>query len=84
MRSKACPGALRIYPDPASDIIFLAQERPQGGSAQIMDALGHVLMTVSHPLEDGIDVSGLASGTYCVRLLERAGMVTARGTFMKR
>ena len=76
---------VRVYPNPATDVINVEcrMNEEWGGELQLFDVYGKLLQIVTVTAETTpINVSGLASGIYFVRVTTDAGVVTKR--FVKR
>lgn len=62
----------QVFPNPASERIFIRAERMHGAQLQLLDLTGRILAERTLPAADGIhsfDLQGLASGTYIVQSL---------------
>jgi hypothetical protein len=73
--------ALRAYPNPAHDQLFVELAPLGSVSMRVMDALGHTVLTL--PASRTLNVQALAEGTYVLETLDRAGHPVARARFMK-
>ena len=64
---EAAPSVLRIYPNPASTVLYLSAVK--GERVQLCDMTGRLLMQVETNGEETLplDISGLARGIYVVR-----------------
>ncbi len=81
IREPEAPGALSVFPNPASGIIRLRAEQRPGSTGAIHDALGAKVMDLTAAQLSGseaIDVSGLQAGTYLLRAIDPSGSAAAR------
>ena len=77
--SAASAAQVLVYPNPAHDRLTVL--RPAGGAAQatLLNALGQVVRQLPLPAaETTLDLHGLASGVYTLRLALPQGLVTRR------
>ena len=76
---------ISIYPNPASDYIILSCEKSEDGYIKILDHLGRIVSQekTEGSREISIDISGLNTGLYFVRLMDDAGGVVGKGKFVK-
>lgn len=58
-----------LYPNPASDKIYISGVRSDEATVEIADSLGQIVYS-GRADEQGISVSGLASGIYLVKVVE--------------
>ncbi|MFN8351865.1 MAG: hypothetical protein U0U25_10415 [Flavobacteriales bacterium] len=70
--------ALRMWPDPVSDRLFLAGEAITGARYLVRDAMGRPVLQGTLGQDHGIAVQALANGTYTVQLLDVAGRHSAQ------
>lgn len=80
--TRAAQGRLRLqlYPNPTGNTLRLAADTDlKGGTVQIVDALGRVVLT--QPSRPSLDVSGLAPGAY--RLVFSKGQIRLSQPFVK-
>jgi Secretion system C-terminal sorting domain len=70
---------IRIYPNPASEMVSIKHDNITQGQVQILDFMGKVIMTkhISSKLTE-MEVSNLASGTYFVKVLSEGLRLTDR------
>jgi hypothetical protein len=58
-----------IYPNPASDVLYIDFDRPGQVNAIIYDVSGHVMVDRDlNELRNQLDISGLRSGVYLIKL----------------
>ncbi len=57
-----------VYPNPAREMIFIGGDRDYE-RVEIFDTHGHMVMSSSAKQGEGIDISGLSTGTYVARAL---------------
>ena len=67
--AEAQPAALRLYPNPASSYVNVSGLSANGGTVQIFDVAGRLVLSVESSGEETrtIDISGLAPGLHYVR-----------------
>ena len=86
-QARALQAGTRLYPNPAAEgstlaVAGLAPQPPV--PVQVLDALGRVVLAAALPVPAAgpatlaLDVRGLTSGVYLVRLLPREGPLTCR------
>ncbi|MEK7257010.1 MAG: lamin tail domain-containing protein, partial [Bacteroidota bacterium] len=56
--------ALKIYPNPASDWLFIETEAPGDFKAELVNAFGQQVMEIDFAGKTAIDVAGLPAGVY--------------------
>jgi hypothetical protein len=88
-RSEIKQPSLQLYPNPASDQLTLALSSveivPQHARLLVFDLMGKVVMRKawsSGDFEETIDISGLASGSYFIRL-QAEGQAALQKRFLK-
>lgn len=71
---------LMIYPNPASDLVTISGGEMTIKTMDVVDTTGRVVMKNSNvnKKETNLDVSGLSSGVYFVRMLTSKGVVTKK------
>ncbi|SDC18404.1 T9SS type A sorting domain-containing protein [Williamwhitmania taraxaci] len=73
----------KLYPNPASNTITLEiADQDQNGYAQLYDLTGRVLMQVHYNQQ--VDVSGLPSGIYLVRITNQRGKTETKKLIISR
>jgi hypothetical protein len=65
--------AIRIWPNPASDKLFVYTGNATANEIVVMDCSGRVLKTFDNQNNSWIDVSGLAPGIYYIQVVEYSG-----------
>ena len=82
----ATEAELRLYPNPARDLLVL--ERPAGdgpAEATLLDALGRVVLTAAAPAgRTALDVRALPEGLYVLRLALPDGGLRVRSVQVRR
>jgi len=73
--------ALKLFPNPVSNLLTLGANAPRASSYQITDLNGRILQQEKTWNGDGIDVSRLIPGSYVIRLIEGNRVIT--GKFVK-
>jgi len=73
--------ALKLFPNPVSDLLTPGANAPRASSYQITDLNGRILQQEKSWNGDGIDVSRLIPGSYVIRLIEGNRVIT--GKFIK-
>lgn len=73
--------ALKLFPNPVSNLLTPGANAPKTSSYQITDLNGRILQQEKTWNGDGIDVSRLIPGSYVIRLMEGNRVVT--GKFVK-
>jgi len=73
--------ALKLFPNPVSNLLTPGANAPRASSYQITDLNGRVLQQEKTWNGDGIDVSRLIPGSYVIRLIEGNRVIT--GKFVK-
>lgn len=68
---------IRVFPNPTANTFFIEANEPLSTVA-IIDLAGKTLLTVQYAAAQGVDVSGLAVGTYIVQVMSNSGIATAR------
>ena len=85
------PGRLRIYPNPARDVLHVELEVPERSrntddlSLEMFDSFGRSLRTSAIPSRESrhtVDISGLPEGIYFLIVADDKGMI-ASGKFIK-
>jgi hypothetical protein len=84
---KALLSSFAIFPNPSSDVLFIATSGLLSGevfSMQIIDMLGNVVLTQQFMAfnKNQIDLSNLSTGSYIIRLSDKNGN-SANKTFTK-
>lgn len=71
---------LRMYPNPAADVVAFASDNAIITDIQVLDTTGKAVLKASNlnNKETSIDVSNLQSGVYFMRLSTSRGMVTEK------
>lgn len=74
---------IELFPNPARDMINinLPSEMTAGNSIEILDPLGRVVAVINDNYEGTIDISGLSTGTYFLRI--NTGNQIFTGKFLK-
>lgn len=73
----------KLYPNPASNTITIERDNQQeSGYAQLFDLTGRVLMNLN--FNEQIDVSGLPSGMYLVKITNRLGKTETKKLIISR
>jgi hypothetical protein len=75
-----------LYPNPANDELYIAfsDASKQVASVKITDALGRIVYQLSKPqLQNGIDISQLASGIYLLQVADEQTKIPAVQKFIK-
>lgn len=69
-----------IYPNPTSDIVSISGDKTIISHIDVLDNLGKVVLKASNvnKMQTNLDVSGLNSGVYYVRLFTSNGTVTEK------
>jgi hypothetical protein len=75
---KALLSSFAIFPNPSSDVLFIATSGLLGGkvfSMQIIDMLGNIALTEQFVAysKNQIDIDALSAGTYIIRLIDESG-----------
>ncbi|NUN99298.1 MAG: T9SS type A sorting domain-containing protein [Saprospiraceae bacterium] len=73
--------SLKLFPNPAGDLLTPGANAPRASSYQITDLNGRILQQEKSWNGKGIDVSQLIPGSYVIRMMEGNRVVT--GKFMK-
>jgi len=71
--------SVKVYPNPASDRLYFASELSGQASVKIYDVQGALVL--EQPVNGNVDVSGLQSGLYIIRVKDQERLLT--GKFMK-
>jgi hypothetical protein len=71
--------AIRVYPNPATDLVYIASDAAIDGIT-ITDVAGHVVYNSSQVSANSIDVSGLTSGVYILNVTTGSDIKTSRFT----
>lgn len=78
--------AFSVFPNPAADKLFLSMKK-QGAKpyyVTIFDAVGRMKYMLPRPdAEAGIDIAGLAAGTYSIQVMEESTKAIAVSKFIK-
>lgn len=69
--------SLKIYPNPTANTLFIESDEPLS-TVVVTDLAGKTQLAAKYTAAQGIDVSGLAVGTYIVRVMSNSGIATAR------
>lgn len=75
-----------LFPNPATDKLFVNFTEPtmQAYYVKIFDAVGRTILMLPRPqLQNGIDISTLAKGTYTLQLTNEKNMLTSTQKFIK-
>ncbi|WP_343637764.1 T9SS type A sorting domain-containing protein [Fluviicola sp.] len=71
--------SIRVYPNPATDLVYVASDAAVDGIT-ITDIAGHTVYSSNQVSANGIDVSGLTSGVYMLHVTTGSDMKTSRFT----
>lgn len=69
--------SLKIYPNPTANTLFIETDEPFS-TVVITDLAGKTQLAAKYTAAQGIDVSGLAVGTYIVQVMSNSGIATAK------
>lgn len=69
---------LRMYPNPANDVVNVVSSSSSPSAYEIMDLSGRVLLAAHFEESVQVDISELASGTYMVKIVSAEGTRTQR------
>lgn len=76
-------GTVTVYPNPATNMLFVAQSTAQAAEWKIMNAVGQVLSngTIATGTQNAaIDISSLPAGAYIMSIATQSGTVSKRWT----
>lgn len=79
----AAEAALVLYPNPASDRLYVRGEQAAGQRYSVYDALGRQVQSGILPSEGGISVVGLGAGIYTLEIQDSEGK-RQRALFVRR
>ncbi len=75
--------ALRLWPVPASDVLFVDASLLNAARFEVVDPLGRSLLRGPCTPSMAVDVAPLASGSYTLRLFDAHSLGVAAGRFVK-